>query len=227
MTSSVRGARRVTGSARGLRFESGSFANSPDVIGGLSSLPEFSSRVDFVATCMASPLPESLLLRLSPDTSDIFIVIGAFVDILLWMDNINGWLHPCQHLTRWSIWPVPSCRNHRENNTRSCRQYNILFTIMSLPPSPCRICLYNSIILLLAIDLFSLLTLHHTLHNHVVQKGRVRDPATFHEVFSSETPHLYDMMFEHPALLHVPQFLLASEAKTQRSRSLEPVTGEG
>lgn len=38
------------------------------------------------------------------------------------------------------------------------------------------------------------------------------DPATFHEVFSSEIPHLYDMMFEHSALLHVPQFLLASEA---------------
>ncbi|KAF2703422.1 hypothetical protein K504DRAFT_451614 [Pleomassaria siparia CBS 279.74] len=38
------------------------------------------------------------------------------------------------------------------------------------------------------------------------------DPATFHEVFSSEIPHLYDMMFDHPALLHVPQFLLASEA---------------
>jgi transformation/transcription domain-associated protein len=38
------------------------------------------------------------------------------------------------------------------------------------------------------------------------------DPATFHEVFSSEIPHLYEMMFEHGALLHVPQFLLASEA---------------
>jgi transformation/transcription domain-associated protein len=38
------------------------------------------------------------------------------------------------------------------------------------------------------------------------------DPATFHEVFSSEIPHLYEMMFDHPALLHVPQFLLASEA---------------
>ncbi|KAJ4293429.1 transcription-associated protein 1 [Kalmusia sp. IMI 367209] len=38
------------------------------------------------------------------------------------------------------------------------------------------------------------------------------DPATFHEIFSSEIPHLYDMMFDHPALLHVPQFLLASEA---------------
>lgn len=38
------------------------------------------------------------------------------------------------------------------------------------------------------------------------------DPATFHEVFSSEIPHLYEMMFHHPALLHVPQFLLASEA---------------
>ncbi|KAF2816578.1 uncharacterized protein BDZ99DRAFT_543201 [Mytilinidion resinicola] len=38
------------------------------------------------------------------------------------------------------------------------------------------------------------------------------DPATFHEVFQSEIPHLYDMMFEHSALLHIPQFLLASEA---------------
>lgn len=38
------------------------------------------------------------------------------------------------------------------------------------------------------------------------------DPATFHEVFHSEIPLLYDMMFEHPALLHVPQFFLASEA---------------
>ena len=38
------------------------------------------------------------------------------------------------------------------------------------------------------------------------------DPATFHEVFYSEIPVLYEMMFEHPALLHVPQFFLASEA---------------
>ena len=38
------------------------------------------------------------------------------------------------------------------------------------------------------------------------------DPATFHEVFHSEIPILYEMMFEHPALLHVPQFFLASEA---------------
>lgn len=38
------------------------------------------------------------------------------------------------------------------------------------------------------------------------------DPATFHEVFSSEIPHLYDMTFHHSALLHIPQFLLASEA---------------
>ncbi|KAF1991150.1 hypothetical protein K402DRAFT_389346 [Aulographum hederae CBS 113979] len=38
------------------------------------------------------------------------------------------------------------------------------------------------------------------------------DPASFHEVFHSEIPRLYDMIFEHPALLHVPQFLLASEA---------------
>ncbi|KAF2279856.1 uncharacterized protein EI97DRAFT_463935 [Westerdykella ornata] len=38
------------------------------------------------------------------------------------------------------------------------------------------------------------------------------DPATFHEIFSSEIPHLYDMMFDHSALVAVPQFLLASEA---------------
>ena len=38
------------------------------------------------------------------------------------------------------------------------------------------------------------------------------DPATFHEVFHVEIPVLYEMMFEHPALLHVPQFFLASEA---------------
>ncbi len=38
------------------------------------------------------------------------------------------------------------------------------------------------------------------------------DPATFHEVFQSEIPRLYEMMFEHTALLHIPQFFLASEA---------------
>ncbi|KAF4120545.1 transformation/transcription domain-associated protein [Geosmithia morbida] len=38
------------------------------------------------------------------------------------------------------------------------------------------------------------------------------DPATFHEVFQREIPHLYDMIFEHTALLHIPQFFLASEA---------------
>ncbi|KAH0547803.1 hypothetical protein FGG08_000060 [Glutinoglossum americanum] len=38
------------------------------------------------------------------------------------------------------------------------------------------------------------------------------DPATFHEVFQSEIPRLYEMIFEHTALLHVPQFFLASEA---------------
>ena len=38
------------------------------------------------------------------------------------------------------------------------------------------------------------------------------DPATFHEVFHSEIPRLYEMMFEHTALLHIPQFFLASEA---------------
>lgn len=38
------------------------------------------------------------------------------------------------------------------------------------------------------------------------------DPATFHEVFHEEIPKLYDMIFEHTALLHIPQFFLASEA---------------
>ena len=38
------------------------------------------------------------------------------------------------------------------------------------------------------------------------------DPAAFHEVFHSEIPRLYEMMFEHTALLHIPQFFLASEA---------------
>lgn len=38
------------------------------------------------------------------------------------------------------------------------------------------------------------------------------DPAVFHEVFHSEIPHMYEMMFDHPALSQVPQFLLASEA---------------
>lgn len=38
------------------------------------------------------------------------------------------------------------------------------------------------------------------------------DPATFHEVFHQEIPNLYNMIFEHTALLHVPQFFLASEA---------------
>ncbi|KAK5166740.1 transcription-associated protein 1 [Saxophila tyrrhenica] len=42
------------------------------------------------------------------------------------------------------------------------------------------------------------------------------DPATFHEIFSSGSPsgiaYLYEQSFHHPALLHVPQFLLASEA---------------
>lgn len=38
------------------------------------------------------------------------------------------------------------------------------------------------------------------------------DPATFHEVFQTEIPYLHDLMFEHTALLHLPQFFLASEA---------------
>ena len=38
------------------------------------------------------------------------------------------------------------------------------------------------------------------------------DPATFYEVFHAEIPVLYDMLFEHPPLLHIAQFFLASEA---------------
>ncbi|KAL8351867.1 hypothetical protein RB601_002265 [Gaeumannomyces tritici] len=38
------------------------------------------------------------------------------------------------------------------------------------------------------------------------------DPATFHEVFQQEMPRLYEMIFDHHALLHIPQFFLASEA---------------
>ncbi|KIX08948.1 uncharacterized protein Z518_00026 [Rhinocladiella mackenziei CBS 650.93] len=38
------------------------------------------------------------------------------------------------------------------------------------------------------------------------------DPATFHEVFQAEIPYLHVLMFEHTALLHLPQFFLASEA---------------
>lgn len=38
------------------------------------------------------------------------------------------------------------------------------------------------------------------------------DTATFHEVFHPEIPYLHELMFEHGALLHLPQFFLASEA---------------
>ena len=42
------------------------------------------------------------------------------------------------------------------------------------------------------------------------------DPATFYEIFSSGSPSgiafLFEQSFKHPALLHIPQFLLASEA---------------
>lgn len=46
------------------------------------------------------------------------------------------------------------------------------------------------------------------------------DPATFHEVFHSEIPRLYEMMFEHTALLHIPQFFLASEATSPSFASM-------
>ncbi|EFE39399.1 hypothetical protein TRV_05919 [Trichophyton verrucosum HKI 0517] len=38
------------------------------------------------------------------------------------------------------------------------------------------------------------------------------DTAAFHEVFKSEIPYLHSLMLEHSALLHLPQFFLASEA---------------
>ena len=38
------------------------------------------------------------------------------------------------------------------------------------------------------------------------------DTATFHEVFHPEIPYLHELMLEHGALLHLPQFFLASEA---------------
>ncbi|KAL9093662.1 MAG: hypothetical protein Q9159_000191 [Coniocarpon cinnabarinum] len=38
------------------------------------------------------------------------------------------------------------------------------------------------------------------------------DLATFQEIFHSQIPHIYEMMFKHPALVQIPQFLLASEA---------------
>lgn len=46
------------------------------------------------------------------------------------------------------------------------------------------------------------------------------DPATFHEVFHSEIPRLYEMMFENTALLHIPQFFLASEATSPSFASM-------
>ena len=46
------------------------------------------------------------------------------------------------------------------------------------------------------------------------------DPATFYEVFQSEIPHLYEMMFEHPQLLHIAQFLLASEGTSSAFASM-------
>lgn len=46
------------------------------------------------------------------------------------------------------------------------------------------------------------------------------DPATFYEIFNSEIPHLYETMFVHPALSHIPQFLLASEATSQNFASM-------
>lgn len=38
------------------------------------------------------------------------------------------------------------------------------------------------------------------------------DPATFFEVFHTEIPYLHQLMLEHPALMHLPQFFLVCEA---------------
>ncbi|KAI5290001.1 hypothetical protein KEM54_002692 [Ascosphaera aggregata] len=38
------------------------------------------------------------------------------------------------------------------------------------------------------------------------------DPATFFEVFHTEIPYLHELMLEHPALMHLPQFFLVCEA---------------
>ncbi|KAI5293215.1 hypothetical protein KEM52_005736, partial [Ascosphaera acerosa] len=38
------------------------------------------------------------------------------------------------------------------------------------------------------------------------------DPATFFEIFHTEIPYLHDLMLEHPALMHLPQFFLVCEA---------------
>ncbi|ANB14813.1 histone acetyltransferase TRA1 [Sugiyamaella lignohabitans] len=38
------------------------------------------------------------------------------------------------------------------------------------------------------------------------------DPASFNEIVDAELPFLYESMFANPALLHIPQFFLASEA---------------
>ncbi|KAF2663337.1 hypothetical protein BT63DRAFT_380282 [Microthyrium microscopicum] len=38
------------------------------------------------------------------------------------------------------------------------------------------------------------------------------DPATFQEIFQSQIGHLFDLCVIHPSLLHIAQFLLASEA---------------
>ena len=46
------------------------------------------------------------------------------------------------------------------------------------------------------------------------------DPAAFYEVFQATIPLLYEAMFEHTALLHIPQFLLASEATSQSFASM-------
>ncbi|CAK7274206.1 transcription-associated protein 1 [Sporothrix epigloea] len=39
----------------------------------------------------------------------------------------------------------------------------------------------------------------------------VVDLATFNEIFEHEIPHLFSLTLEHPALLHIPQFFLASD----------------
>ncbi|ODQ63382.1 hypothetical protein NADFUDRAFT_28952 [Nadsonia fulvescens var. elongata DSM 6958] len=46
------------------------------------------------------------------------------------------------------------------------------------------------------------------------------DPASFNEIVEAELPFLYESMFKNSALLHIPQFFLASEATSANFSSL-------
>ena len=46
------------------------------------------------------------------------------------------------------------------------------------------------------------------------------EPAAFNEIVNAELPNLFEMMLENPALLHIPQFFLASEITTSNFSSI-------